>query len=365
MASHRRPKQPSRTRVTVLTATAAAAVALTSQAAHAAPASRPRRTSRPRSTSSTTRRSRPPRSTTGPRRSRTSSRRRSATSRTRWPAARSDLNTLRDGLGSMATAQYRTGGIDPSVQLFLSADPDTYLDKASTLDQLSGQQAEALKKIQEKQRTLAQERAGGRRQAHGPRRHPQGTRQEEAAGPGQARRGAEAAQHPDRRGAAARWPRTTPRASRSASARVDLGNEVPASQRGAAALEPPPAQIGKPYVSGGTGPSSFDCSGLTQWAYAQAGVEHHPHHAARRPTPAPQIGMSAAQARRPGLLLQRPAPRRPLRGQRPGAARPEARRRRALRVDEQHRFLHVRRPHRRLTAAPDNAPVRANSGITR
>src|SRR6478735_8458893 len=37
VASHRRPKQPSRTRVTVLTATAAAAVALTSQAAHADP----------------------------------------------------------------------------------------------------------------------------------------------------------------------------------------------------------------------------------------------------------------------------------------------------------------------------------------
>lgn len=37
VASHRRPKQPSRTRVTVLTATAAAAVALSSQAAHADP----------------------------------------------------------------------------------------------------------------------------------------------------------------------------------------------------------------------------------------------------------------------------------------------------------------------------------------
>jgi cell wall-associated NlpC family hydrolase len=27
-----------------------------------------------------------------------------------------------------------------------------------------------------------------------------------------------------------------------------------------------------PYVYGATGPDSFDCSGLTQWAYAQAGV---------------------------------------------------------------------------------------------
>ena len=41
MASHRRPKQPSRTRVTVLTTAAAAAVALSSQAANAAPSEKP------------------------------------------------------------------------------------------------------------------------------------------------------------------------------------------------------------------------------------------------------------------------------------------------------------------------------------
>src|SRR5690606_30958156 len=70
-----------------------------------------------------------------------------------------ELNELRDGLGAMASAQYRSGGIDPSVQLLLSSDPDDYLDKASTLDQLSGQQVEALKKIQEKQRELAQQRS--------------------------------------------------------------------------------------------------------------------------------------------------------------------------------------------------------------
>lgn len=32
------------------------------------------------------------------------------------------------------------------------------------------------------------------------------------------------------------------------------------------------AQVGKAYVSGGTGPSSFDCSGLVQAAYRQAGI---------------------------------------------------------------------------------------------
>lgn len=32
------------------------------------------------------------------------------------------------------------------------------------------------------------------------------------------------------------------------------------------------SRLGRPYVWGATGPDQFDCSGLTQWAYAQAGV---------------------------------------------------------------------------------------------
>jgi cell wall-associated NlpC family hydrolase len=36
-------------------------------------------------------------------------------------------------------------------------------------------------------------------------------------------------------------------------------------------------ELGQPYVWGGAGPITFDCSGLVQWAYAHAGVrlDHH------------------------------------------------------------------------------------------
>jgi cell wall-associated NlpC family hydrolase len=35
------------------------------------------------------------------------------------------------------------------------------------------------------------------------------------------------------------------------------------------------SRLGRPYVWGATGPGQFDCSGLVQWAYAQAGVHLH------------------------------------------------------------------------------------------
>lgn len=41
---------------------------------------------------------------------------------------------------------------------------------------------------------------------------------------------------------------------------------------GEKALEAAKTKVGAQYVWGATGPSSFDCSGLVQWAYKQAGV---------------------------------------------------------------------------------------------
>jgi cell wall-associated NlpC family hydrolase len=46
----------------------------------------------------------------------------------------------------------------------------------------------------------------------------------------------------------------------------------PSSGKGAVAVAEARKQLGKPYVYGGSGPDSFDCSGLTAWAWKAAGV---------------------------------------------------------------------------------------------
>ncbi|MDV6271818.1 C40 family peptidase [Rhodococcus globerulus] len=45
-----------------------------------------------------------------------------------------------------------------------------------------------------------------------------------------------------------------------------------AATHGQQALVAAESKIGAPYVWGATGPDSFDCSGLAQWSYKQAGV---------------------------------------------------------------------------------------------
>jgi cell wall-associated NlpC family hydrolase len=268
VASHRRSKQPSRARVTVLTATAAAAVALTSQGAQAAP-----KPSKEEVKAKVDKLYEQAEQATekydGAKEKQKKLEKQVADLQDKVARGQDELNTLRDNLGSVASAQYRSGGIDPSVQLFLSSDPDTYLDKASTLDQLSGQQVEALKKIQEKQRSLAQERkeAGQKLKDLADTRTELGKKKKQVQSKlTDAQKLLNTLTAEERKALAEQEAR----ASRD-SARNVLGN-AHGSGRAGAAFSAAQSVIGSPYVYGASGPSSFDCSGLTSWAYAQAGV---------------------------------------------------------------------------------------------
>jgi cell wall-associated NlpC family hydrolase len=52
---------------------------------------------------------------------------------------------------------------------------------------------------------------------------------------------------------------------------------APVSSKVAAAIAFAKAQLGKPYLLGGSGPSAYDCSGLTKAAWGAAGVNIGPH----------------------------------------------------------------------------------------
>ena len=178
------------------------------------------------------------------------------------------INSMRETLGSLAGAQYRSGGLDPSLALLFSDDPDDYLDKAAALDRITAHQAGELKDLQGAMRELAQERAEATRKL----------------GELEKSRKAVAAHKRTVEGKLAKARRllnSLPSAERAAYDRAsrsgrsdlpDLGSAVPASGRAAAAMAAARSALGRPYVWGANGPSGFDCSGLMQWSYAQAGV---------------------------------------------------------------------------------------------
>ncbi|KUN72573.1 hypothetical protein AQJ46_12145 [Streptomyces canus] len=183
-----------------------------------------------------------------------------------------EVNELREKMGPLAAAQYRSGGIDPSVELFLSGDPDDYLDHAAMLDRTNSRQADALRAMQAKQRELTQEREDAQKRLKSleETRAKAAAKKDEVQGKltkarkllnsltAEQRARMEAAQEQDD--------------ASSGASDSPASYDGPASGRAKTVIEFAYAQLGKPYEWGSTGPNSYDCSGLVGASWRSAGV---------------------------------------------------------------------------------------------
>ncbi|WP_407699202.1 C40 family peptidase [Streptomyces alkaliterrae] len=185
-----------------------------------------------------------------------------------------EVNRMRDSLASVAGTQYRTAGLDPTLALLLSTEPDAYLARAAALDLAGSRATGRLHELQRAQRALRQHRtetAGKLQELEKQRRELSRHKRTVQSKLSAARRLLNRLT-PEERADRDRASRSGERPGQDGQQAAPTGLPVPASGRAGGALSAAQRALGSPYAWGQAGPSAFDCAGLTQWAYRQAGV---------------------------------------------------------------------------------------------
>ena len=235
-------------------------------------------------------------------------------------------------LGTIAAAQYRSGGVDPTMQLLMQSDPKAMLDMAGTVDRTSQQNADALRTYAQAKADLdtqrkdasaklaqldlktkdaeakkksfdddvakAQALLGSLQDAQRKQLAAEQAAQDAAA---QKAAAAQLAAQKASAGSSGSSGSSCSSGSSSSSSGSSSSTPVavPANGRAAAAVAFAQAQLGKPYIFGATGPGGYDCSGLTSAAWKAAGVS------IPRTATAQMQGLTAvsASAAQPGDLV--------------------------------------------------------------
>ncbi|WP_067466982.1 C40 family peptidase [Actinomadura macra] len=167
------------------------------------------------------------------------------------------LKGIRDKVGALAATSYMQGGSDPTVTFVASQDPQAVLDQAATLNFFATRDSskvlglmQAMQAAQ-RARKAAEARAGQVSQL----RADLDSQRKKVTQTYEKIRGKLVKRDPTE---LAKLP-------------------VIGTGKGAQALRYAMTKIGRPYVWGAAGPSTFDCSGLTMWAYKQVGI-NLPHY---------------------------------------------------------------------------------------
>ncbi|MBM7437143.1 cell wall-associated NlpC family hydrolase [Streptomyces sp. HB132] len=221
-------------------------------------------------------------------------------------AKRADkLNETRRELGSYAAAQYRSGSIAPTATFFLADDPQSYFDQDQLMARMTSQQQKAVADFRTQQKEAAEKRVEATKSLETLTKSQAALRTskqqvqtkltearsllskltaEEKARLADLERKKEAeaerkAEELARQQAAAQKEQAEDTAEEEAGTGTGsgtgtgTGSDSGYASKAEKVLAFARAQIGKPYVWGATGPSSYDCSGLTQAAWKNAGVD--------------------------------------------------------------------------------------------
>jgi cell wall-associated NlpC family hydrolase len=200
--------------------------------------------------------------------------------RTDSKAQQAKVATLKIQVGQIALQQYRSSGLDTTTQLLVTDDVQSFLNGLSTIKKANDNTASLLQDYQGAQADLADlQRATEAQTAQIAAQEASladlKTQSDDKVAAAQALLDklttAQKAQLAAAQSAANQKTAAATDTSRSA-ARTAVSIGPGGSARAVAALNFALSQVGKSYVRGGTGPNSYDCSGLTMTAYAQAGV---------------------------------------------------------------------------------------------
>jgi len=223
----------------------------------------------------------------------------------RLAAKQAEVDAMQSSVGQLAAAAYKSGGLDPTVQILLSDNPESFLQSAVALNQLGRQQAAVLAQVVAARQGLAaarndvtqqRARASALAEQIKSQKHAIDTKLAEAKQLlGTLKADQLAKYNAAIRATAARGHSV---ASRSRTGNIPSYNG-PASGRASEAIKTAYAQLGDPYVYGAAGPSAFDCSGLTMYAWNSAGVSL-PHSSSAQYSSTRHVSISALQ---PGDLV--------------------------------------------------------------
>ncbi|HWB66528.1 MAG TPA: NlpC/P60 family protein [Mycobacteriales bacterium] len=214
----------------------------------------------------------------------------------------SRLDRIQWRVGKAAAAAYRSGGFDVTMSLISTGSAQTFLDQTSSLNEVASYERDQVAEADAAQRQLAQAK-----QVHDAlvSQQQQTVRAIGSQKSSIERLLAQQKQVLSRLTAAAHQRYVAQQQAVVQHAVTQRQHYTaptyngPATGSAAAAVSFAYAQLGKPYVYGGAGPSAYDCSGLTMRAWGAAGVALA-HNAAAQQASVPAVSLSDLQ---PGDLV--------------------------------------------------------------